>query len=324
MADRSVAFPAPGRSERRTLTFDAPLLAEYELPYCAISGQADGPVLCVIAGIHGAEYPPMEAVMRFCRDVDPALLRGRILGVPIVNLPAYWERTPFVCPRDGKNPNRAFPGDPAGTFTDVLAHHIFESVIRRGDYLVDLHCGDMVEDLAPFSLVYQNGRADLDRRALDLAAVYGLHYLIALPHGGGPISGTTAAAAMEAGIPAVTPEAGGVGLLQEDAVALHLRGLRRVLLHLGMLEGRIEPLPAPTAIKDFVWVRAERGGFFRKRIGAGDRLRAGESLGQMADLWGTPQEEIASPVDGVALFVTTSPAIADNGLLAGIGVPAGA
>jgi predicted deacylase len=89
-----------------------------------------------------------------------------------------------------------------------------------------------------------------------------------------------------------------------------------------MLDGEIDALPAPTQIQDFVWVRAQRGGFFRKRIVAGDMLKAGQTIGQMADLWGTPQEEIASPVDGVALFVTTSPAISDNGLLAGIGVPA--
>ena len=48
---------------------------------------------------------------------------------------------------------------------------------------------------------------------------------------------------------------------------------------------------------------------------------AGHSLGRMHDLWGTPQDEILSPVDGVALFVMTSPAISDDALIAGMGVP---
>ena len=320
MADREVTFPAAGRKDRRTLAFDAPLLAGLEWPYFAISGAADGPTLCVIAGIHGAEYPPIDAVMRFCHDLDPATLRGRVVGVPIVNLPAFWERTPFVCPTDGKNPNRAFPGDPAGTFTDVLAYHVFTSIIRRGDYLVDVHCGDMVEDLEPFSLVQQSGREDVDRVALDMATTYGLRHVIVQARGTGPVSGTTNAAAAEAGIPAIIPEAGGVGQLQEEAVALHLRGLRRVLTRVGMLEGQLGPLPAPTMVRDFVWVRAGRGGFFRKAVVAGDMIRAGEPIGRMVSPWGEPGATSASPVDGVVLFVTTSPAIQDNGLLAGIGV----
>ena len=88
-----------------------------------------------------------------------------------------------------------------------------------------------------------------------------------------------------------------------------------------MLEGALAPLPAPTLMRDFVWLRAEQGGFFRKTIAAGDTVAAGASIGQMVDLWGEPRAEVHSPVDGVVLFVTTSPAIADDGLLVGIGVP---
>jgi hypothetical protein len=304
------------------LAFDTPLLSGYDWPYFAISGVHDGPTLCVIAGIHGAEYPPIDALIRFCRAIDPLTLRGRVLGVPVVNLPAFWERTPFVCPRDGKNPNRVFPGKPDGTFTEVLAYHFFTSVIRRGDYLIDLHCGDLVEDLMPFSLMHQCGRAEVDDIAQDLATTFGLPYVIVEPPAGGAVAGSTDIAAAEAGIPAVIAEAGGIGQLTEDAVKLQMRGLRRVMQRLEMTEGTLEPLsPTQTLIREFVWVRAERGGFFRKAVGAGDALKAGDTIGEMVDLWGEPIATITSPVAGIALFVTTSPAISDNGLLVGIGRP---
>src|SRR5579885_3256531 len=203
MPDQSIIFPAPGQTSRRLLAFDAPALAGLEWPYFAISGASDGPTLCLIAGIHGAEYPPIDAVMRFCRDLDPATLRGRVIGVPVINLPAFWERTPFVCPRDGKNPNRVFPGDANGTFSEALAYHLFETVIRRGDYLLDLHCGDLVEDLAPFSIVQETGNERVDRASLEMADTFALSYTIVQPHGGGPIAGTTNAAAAYAGIPAI-------------------------------------------------------------------------------------------------------------------------
>jgi len=297
------------------------LLRGYQWPHVAVSGAADGPTVSIIAGIHGAEYPPLDAVMRFCRELDPALLRGRVVGVPIVNLPAFWERTPFVCPRDGKNLNRVFPGDPAGTFGDVLAHYMFERVIRRGDYLIDLHAGDLVEELAPFSLVRTTGNDVVDAAAADLATAFGLPYLVVQPFDGGPIAGTTNGAAAAVGIPAVIAEAGGVGQLDSDAVALHLSGLRRVLQSLGMLAGEPEPRPAPMRMREFVWLRAARGGFFRRRVAAGDTVTAGQTIGETVDLWGEPCATTRSPVGGVALFVTTSPAIAENGLIVGVGVP---
>lgn len=321
MADRSVLFPAAGERARRVLQFDTAALAGYEWPYFAISGAHDGPTLALIAGIHGAEYPPIAAVMRFCRELDPARLRGRVIGVPVVNLPAFWERTPFICPRDGKNPNRVFPGRRDGSFSEAFAYHVFETVIRRGDALVDLHGGDLVEDLVPFSLVQETGRESLDRRSLELATAFALPYVVVQAPAGGPIAGTTNGAAAREGIPAVIAEAGGVGQLQPEAVELHLRGIVRVLQQLGMLDGDPAPLPEPTMIREFLWVRAERGGFFQKAVGAGDRLSAGQSLGTMADLWGDPVGEVRSPVDGVALFITTSPAVSDGGLLIGIGVP---
>ena len=321
MTDRSILFPAPGHAERRALTFDTPVLSDYTWPYFAISGAHDGPTLCVIAGIHGAEYPPIDALMRFCRGLDPAQLHGRVVAVPVVNLPAFWERTPFVCPRDGKNPNRVFPGKADGTYTEVLAYHIFNTVIRQGNYLIDLHCGDLVEELMPFTLTHQSGRAEVDDVAQDLATTFGLPYVIVEPPAGSAVSGSTDIAAATAGIPAIVAEVGGIGQLTKDAVDMHLRGLQRILQRLRMIDGQPQPQTGQTLVRGFEWVRAERGGFFRKAISAGDRLRTGDPIGEMVDLWGEPQAEIKSPVAGVVLFVTTSPAIADNGLLVGIGVP---
>lgn len=166
----------------------------------------------------------------------------------------------------------------------------------------------------------ESGNAALDTQALELANAFGLPYVIQQPASGGPIGGTTNGAAAAVGIPAVIAEVGGIGQLEEQSVHAHLRGLHRVLQQLDMLAGIPEPAPAPTVVREFVWVRAERGGFFRKAVSAGGRVRQGDSLGEMVDLWGERIADIASPVSGVALFVTTSPSIADNGLLIGIGV----
>src|SRR6185312_6462466 len=102
-------------------------------------------------GIHGCEYVSIRAAVRLAREIDPADVHGEILVVPIINLPSYWERMAFYNPYDGKNLNRVFPGKLKGTFTEALAYFVFNTIILPSDSFVDLHGGDMVEDLLPFA-----------------------------------------------------------------------------------------------------------------------------------------------------------------------------
>ena len=230
MSDRTVVFPAPGHKERRLLAFDAPAARRMTSGRTSRSAaRTDGPTLCLIAGIHGAEYPPIDARDALLpRRSTPATLRGRVVAVPVVNLPAFWERTPFVCPRDGKNPNRVFPGDAARQLQrGAGARHVRDGDPARRRIWSICTAGDMVEELAPFSLVQQTGRCDARRDGA--GAGHGLRPALSgacRRRRGGPVAGTTNAAAAQAGIPAVIAEAGGVGQLQAEAVELHLRGLR--------------------------------------------------------------------------------------------------
>ena len=122
------------------------------------------------------------------RSLDPSELRGRITAVPVVNMPSFRERTAFVSHQDGKNLNRCFPGDPDGTFSDVLAHAVFERLIAPADVLLDLHGGDMVEALEPFTLYDESAVED---RARELAIAFGLLYVLGEQLGGcdGPAAG---------------------------------------------------------------------------------------------------------------------------------------
>ena len=125
-----------------------------EIPIFAVSGTRPGPTLVVTAGVHGAEYASIEAALRLGRTTQPADLRGRLIVAPIVNMPAFRARSIYVCPLDGKNLNRIFPGNPEGSAGERIAYWVFENVIRQGDYFVDLHGGDMIEDLKPFANYY--------------------------------------------------------------------------------------------------------------------------------------------------------------------------
>jgi predicted deacylase len=298
------------------LRLDAPPLDGLELPIFEARGDAAGPRVCLLAGVHGCEYSSIAALTRFMRGLDTAALRGSVVAAPIVGMPSFRARSPFVTPQDGKNLNRCFPGDPDGTFSDVLAHHVFEQLIRPSDALIDLHGGDMVEALEPFTLYDES---PVDGRARDMALAFGLPYVICTP-AGDTIGGTTSQAAATAGIPAITPECGGIGQLDERAVEAHVAGLENTLRALGSLPGYAAPPPAGAKlVTEFTWLRAPIAGWWGCDVSAGEKVAAGQRLGALCDLHGDELHTVVSPADGVVLFVTTSPAMAEDGILLAVG-----
>jgi predicted deacylase len=304
--------------ERRSIRFDHELLAELELPCFEAHGRGDGPHLCLLAGIHGGEYSSIAAVVRFMNALDTTELSGRITAVPIVSMPSFRARSAFVMPQDGKNLNRCFPGSREGTFSDVLARYVFDELIAPSDFLLDLHGGDMVEALEPFALYDES---PVEEQARGLAISFGLPYVVRSSPAEAPISGTTTAAAAAVGVAAVIAEVGGCGLLEEDAVQMHVDGIENGLRHLAMLPGEVRPPRTDMrSVGRFVWLRSTEEGWWEPDVRAGDEVRAGSSLGTVRNLFGDVVERVPAPEDGVVLFQTTSPAVAAEGLLLGLGV----
>lgn len=300
---------------RRIVTSSAPALSGLEWPVFEAQGAEDGPRLCLMAGVHGGEYPAIAAVRRFMRELDTESLRGSILAVPLVSPTSFAARSPFVVPEDGRNLNRSFPGDPDGSFTQVLAHHVFSQFVAGSDLLIDLHGGDMVEALEPFAIYDDSPQAE---RSQQLARAFGFGYVVCdrTDHLGG--MSTSAAAA--AGIPGVMAEAGGCGLLEPAEVDRQLRGVTNALRTVGMLPG--EPSPPPPAqrlVERFIWPRSRTAGWWQAETQTGAEVKAGERLGAVLDPFGDELEVITAPEPGVVLFVTTSPAVGADGLLLGLG-----
>jgi uncharacterized protein len=305
----------PPEVQRRTLD-----LADYEVPVVELTGAGDGPRLTVLAGVHGCEYAPMAAVRRWTRALADRELRGSVRAVPVLNLPAFRARTPFVVPDDGKNLNRCFPGDPAGTVAQRLAYAAFTQLIEGSDALVDAHAGDMVEALQPFAL-YDAGTSEAQAR--EMAEAYGLGYVIRQEPGPDrAVGGTTSTAAAAIGVPAIIAEAGGCGLVEPAAVAAHVRGLDRILALLGMADDPAPdagPTPAPTYLRRFLWLYSTSAGWWEPVVRVGEQVTEGQLLGTVSSLDGEQVlQTIPAPSAGVPMFMTSSPAVASDGLLLGL------
>jgi predicted deacylase len=313
------------------LTRSAAALAGFQVPLIEAAGEQPGPRLTVIAGIHGCEYASIAAVRTWASSLASRPLAGRVTVLPIVNLPAFRARSPFVVPGDGKNLNRCFPGSSSGTVAEVIAAGLFQRFILGSDALVDVHAGDLAEKLVPFA-IYDAGPSDSTARGM--AEAYGLGYVVReAPGRERAVSGTTSFAAAAAGIPAIIAEAGGRGLIEADAVAAHLRGLDGVLRYLGMVPGaaasaagddatgrRGQPPAPPVHLASFLWPRTHVAGWWEPAVDAGEAVRAGQLLGTVQALdGGGTLETVTAPADAVVLFVTSSPAVEADGLLLGLG-----
>jgi len=69
----------------------------------------------------------------------------------------------------------------------------------------------------------------------------------------------------------------------------------------------------------FDWLRCRSAGFWEAAVDAGEEVKEGQLLGRVTTLHGEVGDEIHAPRDGVVLFLTTSAAVSDDGLLLGLG-----
>jgi predicted deacylase len=314
----TISFPEPGTVRRGNLRFSTPDLMEWTWPYTVVRGAQDGPHVALISGVHPAEYPAIESNIRFTRNLDPSRLRGTVVSLPIIDVPAFLPRSPFVCPIDGKNPNRFFPGNPNGTFSEVMDDAIFQTVIDPADVLIDLHGGDMVEALIPFSIYSVSGNEDVDARSIALGRAFGLPYLVASRPQPGGIGGTTAHAAAAAGIPSIIAEAGSSGLLTEPETQMMIDGIGNALRSLNMLDGEVRAFE-PVEIDQFTWLRSPVEGMWYPSVDVGARVLDGQNIGRIGNLYGDTLVEISAPHDGVILFITSAPAMPQDGLIIAVG-----
>ncbi len=278
-----------------------------EIPYLVIRGIRTGPMLLVTAGVHGAEYASIEAANRVAA-LDPQTLSGTVIVLPVVNTLSFFARSIYLTPPDQKNLNRMFPGDPRGSFSQRLAHWLMEEFIRPADAYLDLHGGDMIEPLIPFTIFQQDHRP-----SEELAKAFGLELLIASDS-----PGTTCTEAAKAGTPCILAEAGGQGVWLEADIERLRHGTERVMQHLGMLEGVPETV-STRLLTEFAWFNSEASGFWYPYVTAGDTVQNGQKLGQVKTLLGKVVQEVVSSVNGTVLFSVSSLAINTGDPLYGIG-----
>ena len=291
------------------------------IPVTVLHGSRPGPVLALVAGVHGYEYPPILALYRLKDMINPEQLTGTVVLVHVANIPSFLRRTIYYTPQDWKNLNRVFPGDSQGTLSQRIAHVLTRDIVDRCDVLVDMHCGDGNEDLLPYSYWMISGGEELDRRTREMALAFGLkHIIIDTTRTKDPADskylGNTA---ILRGKPAITTEAGLSGGSQEEYIALNIQGVLNVLRHLRMMEGTVQRLTDPVWIDRYEVVTSQATGLFHPQARMGSRVQKGQVVGFITDLLGRKVEDIRAPFSGLVLYIISTPPISQGEPLLEVG-----
>ena len=269
----------------------------------AVVRNGAGPTLLLTGGTHGDEYEGSAAILRLVHDQDIARLRGRIIALPALNSPAFFASA-RVSPIDGVNLNRAFPGDRAGTPTYAIAQFVEQVLMPISDAVIDLHSGGKASFYMPSVLATRAQDLALFRSNLELARVFAAPLLWVLGSGNDARSMNSAAARQ--GVPMVATELGGNGTVTPAALAVGNRGVRNIMIHLGMIDGVIEagsPCPAIETTSDATSIYAPTSGVFEPCFEPGETIRAGAPAGRLYPLPDIerPPIELAFPADGIVL-----------------------
>lgn len=251
-----------------------------EIPIVVVKN-GHGPTLLLTGGIHGDEYEGPIALSELARTLDPATVQGRVIILPAVNIPAVLNDT-RLSPVDNRDMNRCFPGNPRGTFSEMLAHYLDAVILPMVDASVDLHTAGHSGDSIPSTNMHHIADPAGMARTLAAAEAFGAPYNVVF---GGVDEGATLTSSVERrGILSLGTELGGWGRVNIEGVRIARRGLRRIMAHLGIAETPPDPDSDPKTRHMEVGDRAHyafapSAGTFEPCNLVGQTVRAGDPAG---------------------------------------------
>jgi uncharacterized protein len=306
------ATAAPGTTAYGFIAIPAGSDSALEIAVAVIRGAKPGPVVAFVAGSHGTEYTSIIAMQKLISRIDGRTLGGTVIVLPLLNVASFETMTPHVNPVDRKGMNSSYPGDPNGTQTQRALAEVMKQVVTPANVVVDLHGGDLDEDLRSYSYWFRGGRAAQDSAGLELALAFGLDHIIVTdvdpssPNASRSLSGQ----ALVRGKTVLVAEAGRSGIVAPADLDALIDGSLNVL-------GKLEMIPRKvTRVQHPIWlsgagarVAADSAGVFFPAVARDTRVTKGQVVGHTTDFVGRPTGDIRAPIDGLVTFIRGVPSM---------------
>lgn len=300
----------------------ARLLSDHDLTLAAhiLRGTRDGPILGLLAGVHGDETPGARCIRDLLTGLSPDELAGAVVAIPVAN-PLAWQAQQRTTPErdvDQANLARVFnaaarydPEQPGGSLTRRLAAALEETLFAAVTHLIDYHC--FGRDTAVRLMLYRTGQTET---TLETSRAMATAFGLGVVQGVAGSTGTTSALAAARAIPTCVAEMGGrLSRVADDYfAALGVAGARRVMQRLGMLTSAPAGAKRQLTVERLVTVAPRTSGYYLPTFDLEDLahdayphgipVQAGQPLGTVFDPY-TLQlvETLTAPEDGYLVLL---------------------
>lgn len=274
-------------------------------PLMLICGEKEGKTVLLTTGIHGGEYPSIESVIELAQELQPEDICGALVIFHPVNTAGFLERVSAVYPESGENLNRQYPGSPTGTIGQRFAYALTQEVIRKCDFMIDTHGGDLHEVLPPYVYYPGVGDQEVAERSRQAALRVNSRYMVR-----SQANSNAYHMCNRYGIPSILIEMGGRGLWSKEEVDAYKDNITNVLRYLDVLPGEAQMPSEPAyVITNAAYIDASQSGCWYPQVSLEQRVKKGELLGVIKDFFGNTLEEVYAEFDSIILFYTVSLAI---------------
>ncbi|WP_029063902.1 succinylglutamate desuccinylase/aspartoacylase family protein [Labrenzia sp. DG1229] len=276
-----------------------------------------GPSLLLLGGAHGDEFEAPVVLSNFANGgIDAAKIRGQVIIVPALNLPAVMNGS-RLSPLDGGNMNRAFPGNPRGSPTERIADFVSCELISRADVVLDLHSGGRSLNFVPSTIVPMQNTESATGEIRALAAAFDAPLTVILRE---PQVETMIDTEVERqGKRILATELGGSGTISQETLFVTRKGIDGVMRHMGLMAG-LDSCDTTECSRTVLvdgfhhYVYADDAGIFEPLAGLGDHVLEGDAIGRLhlVDRTGTAPAAVKARTTGF-LFCTAGQGLVRRG-----------
>lgn len=269
-----------------------------EIPIYVFRSVHDGPVVLLMAGMHGDEVNGTEIVRRMLSKKMLYPLKGTIIAVPVLNIYGFLNFSREV--PDGKDVNRSFPGNRDGSLASRVAYRFMKEIIPYVDYGLDFHTGGSSRANYP-----QIRCVLADYRNDELAKAFGAPFILNSPYRQGSLRKEAA----KLGKSIMVYETGESLRFDEKGISMGIEGSCRVLHHLGMMANATPPHEESVVCMKDIWLRAKNAGLWRSYVRLGEYIKKNQNIGSITDPYGEMEVRLNAPASGYIVGLNNMPVV---------------
>ncbi|MDY3058450.1 MAG: M14 family metallopeptidase [Fusobacterium sp.] len=278
---------------------------DYNIPVTVIYGKNRGKTICISAGIHNCEYTSIQTAIDLANEFNPDNINGILIILHTVNYSGFFKRVPRIVPEDNKNLNRVFPGEENGTVSEKIAFAFSKYLYPQLDFFIDLHGGDLFEEVMPF--IYAPGIGE--KEVIDFSHKVASNISLPVRVRSKASTGAYNSAAIQ-GVPSLLIEIGGNGNIESKNLDRYKSCLKEFLAYLEVIEYTTSSKSEEQKeITQANYLESPCEGYWYPRFKAGDLVEKDDILGEIKDCFGKELCTFRAEFDGIILYQTISLAI---------------